>query len=108
MGKRTIEVADLVDEIERRMEELDLSANATADRIGITAQRLSQWRRGTHVMLDPDLQQRLALFLGCSPRRVLELLGYSTSDGVANLSSGDQPFPGLLCGRSLTTLAAVA
>jgi transcriptional regulator with XRE-family HTH domain len=107
VGTRTIEVADLVDEIERRMEELSLSANATADRIGITAQRLSQWRRGTQVQLDPELQQRLAGFLGCSPRRVLELLGYSTSDGIANLSAGNGPFPGLLCGRTLT-LSAVA
>ena len=108
MATRTIEVPDLVIEIEHRMDGRGLTANATAQALDISPQRLSQWRRGAQVHLDADLQQRLAGFLGVSPRRVLELLGYSTSDDAANLSSGVEPFPGLLHGRRLTTLASVA
>jgi transcriptional regulator with XRE-family HTH domain len=105
VATRTIEVADLVVEIERRMDECRLTANATAQALDISPQRLSQWRRGAAVHLDADLQRRLAAFLDVSPRKVLALLGYDTSD-VANLSAGNRPFPGLLCGKRLTLSTA--
>jgi transcriptional regulator with XRE-family HTH domain len=104
---RIIEISDLAVAIEDRMAELNLSATATARLLDVSPQRLSQWRHGTRINMDARLQERIAAFLGITPLAVLELAGYSTSTRTTNLSSGNGPFPGLLCGKRLT-LAAVA
>ena len=80
MPTRTIEVSDLVDAIERRIEELGISDSAAARRIGVSRQRLGFWRRGTQPdVTDVDLQRSLARFLGVSPLTVLELAGLDLS-----------------------------
>lgn len=76
MATRQIEVSDLVIAIEERITELGITDAEGARRIGISPQRLSQWKRGASINLDGGLQRDAAKFLGVAPRRVLELMGY--------------------------------
>ena len=80
MPTRTIEVSDLVDAIERRIDELELSKSAAARQIGVSRQRLNFWLHGTQPdVTDVELQRSLARFLAVSPLEVLQLAGLDLS-----------------------------
>lgn len=82
MASLTIEVSDLVVAILERIDELDITEAEAARRLDVSPQRLNNWKRGTTVNLDGDLQASIASFLNTSPRRVVELLGLSVDSTV--------------------------
>lgn len=90
---RTIVLSDLVTALEDAVEARDISYRMAADELGVSPQRLSQWRRGARIEWSAGLQQRMAAFLGVSPRDVLELDGLDVSErplSAANLRSANR------------------
>jgi transcriptional regulator with XRE-family HTH domain len=98
---RTIVLSQLVDEIETAVEERGLSYNQAARQIGVSPQRLSQWRRGGRVEWTAQLQRQLAGFLRVSPVEVLKMDGLDVSTepvDPANLDLVAGPNPGSVSG----------
>jgi transcriptional regulator with XRE-family HTH domain len=98
---RTIVLSQLVDEIETAVEERGLSYNQAARQIGVSPQRLSQWRRGGRVEWTAQLQRQLAGFLRVSPAEVLKMDGLDVSTepvDPANLDLVAGPNPGSVSG----------
>lgn len=95
---RVIVLSDLVDAIESEVARRGTSFNQAAAELGVSPQRMSQWRRGARVDWTPDLQRRVGAFLGRSPLEVLELSGLDVSTDpvdAANLTSAASAVPGL-------------
>lgn len=92
--EKTFHVTALHVAIDERVAELGLEGNKSkaAKRIGVSRQVYDGWLAGRMPKLQgPDsVQRKLALFLGISPLKVLDLAGYDTTDEFdeVELSSG--------------------
>lgn len=80
MGTVTLTTTDLVDRIAERCDAT--SARQVAAELDVSPSTVTNWRRGTDMVLTRSLQLRLAVLLGETPTEVLRLHGYDVSDTV--------------------------
>lgn len=73
---------DVVDEIADTIQRRGISNREAARELGVAPQSVSNWLKGSHPpdIRDHQLRHNIGLFLGASPRRVLELFGLDVSD----------------------------